>query len=55
MFILGLGAAVTIFAPVLFVTFHQVSGGEYMEKQDDKSKQAAIEEGQLLLESEVNK
>ena len=55
MFILGLGAAVTIFAPVIFVAFKRIQGCDYTESQNQKTKQAAIEEGELLLDAEVNK
>ena len=42
--ILG-GAAAVLLAPMVFVMFHQVSGSKYLKSENEKSTEAAMEEG----------
>jgi hypothetical protein len=43
--ILGGAAAVVLLAPMVFVMFHQVSGSKYLKSENEKSTEAAMEEG----------
>ena len=41
-FILGGATFLVVFAPIIFVTFKQVAGKEYIDCENDKSREAAI-------------
>ena len=43
--LLGGAAFIVIFAPIIFVTFNQVVGKEFIDSENDKSREVAIEEG----------
>ncbi len=42
---MGGAAFIVIFAPIIFVTFNLVVGKEFIESENDKSREVAIEEG----------
>jgi hypothetical protein len=41
-FILGGATFLVVFTPIIFVTFKQVAGKDYIESENDKAREVAI-------------
>ena len=52
-FILGGAALVVVMAPMVFVMFSQVAGRDYIQSENERNREFAVAEGQMMLEAEV--